>query len=146
MSEHTQDSHAANAHSHIVPIRTYVVIALTLAAMTCLTVAVAWVDLGPANIFVALAIAAFKGSLVVLFFMHVKYSSKLVQLASVTGFLWLAIMLSFTFTDYWTESWQPVEGWTALPVDAYATQHDLHGHFTPEVDYEGAAGESGGHE
>ena len=108
-------SESHEAHHHIVPIPVYLAIFLTLLVMTGVTIAVAYIDLGPANIGVALAIAFFKASLVVLYFMHVKYSSKLVQLAAATGFLWLGIMLSFTLSDVWTRDWQPV------PID-YAPQ------------------------
>ena len=123
MSDHGHDAHGAGDHHHIVPIKVYLAIFATLAVMTGVTIAIAWVDLGAMNIFVALAIAVFKATLVVLYFMHVKYSSKLVQLASVTGFVWLGIMLAFTFSDYLTAGWQPLQGWTTLPVDAQAVEH-----------------------
>ena len=109
------ESHAA--HHHIVPIPVYLSIFAALIVLTGVTVAVAYVDLGPLNIAVALAIAMFKGSLVVLYFMHVKYSSRLVQLAAATGFVWLAIMLIFTLSDVWTRDWQPVQGWAPQFVD-----------------------------
>lgn len=115
MSTHANEAH--EAHHHIVPIPVYAAIFAALLVLTGVTIAVAYVDLGPFNIYVALAIATFKASLVVLYFMHVKYSSKLVQLAAVTGFLWLGIMLSFTFADIGTRSWQSVQGWAPQPVD-----------------------------
>ena len=116
MSDHN-DNHAHEAHHHIVPIPVYIAIFAALLVLTGVTVAVAYVDLGRFNIYVALAIAIFKASLVVLYFMHVKYSSKLVQLAAVTGFLWLGIMLFFTFSDIGTRDWQPVQGWAPQPID-----------------------------
>ncbi len=109
------DSHGA--HHHIVPVPLYITIFLALLVMTGLTVAVAYVDMGAANIYVALAIAFVKATLVVLFFMHVKYSSRLVQLAAATGFIWLAFMLAFTLADVWTRNWQPVQGWAPQFVD-----------------------------
>ena len=112
------DSHAA--HHHIVPVSIYVAIFAALLVLTGVTVAVAYVDLGPLNIGVALAIAFFKASLVVLYFMHVKYSSKLVQLAAATGFLWLAIMLAFTLSDVWTRDWQTVPGFAPQFIDETA--------------------------
>jgi cytochrome c oxidase subunit 4 len=109
------ESHAA--HHHIVPIPVYVAIFAALLVLTGVTIAVAFLDLGPLNIAVALAIAFFKASLVVLYFMHVKYSSKLVQLAAATGFLWLGILLTFTLSDVWTRDWQPVSGFAPQFVD-----------------------------
>ncbi len=103
---------------HIVPIPVYLAIFATLICMTALTVWVAFRDLGELNVVLALAIAVFKASLVVLFFMHVKYSNKLTQLASVTGFIWLAIFIGFTLSDYGTRQWVgAAEGWAMQPAD-----------------------------
>ena len=63
--------------SHVVPTRVYYLIFAILMVCTALTVGIAFVDLGPLNIVAALAIAVFKATLVVLFFMHVKYSTRL---------------------------------------------------------------------
>ena len=112
---HSQGGH--EPHHHIVPMATYWAIFLTLLVLTGVTIAVAYVDLGPLNIYVAVGIAMFKATLVVLYFMHVKYSSKLTQLAAVTGFLWLGIMLAFTIADVGTRDWQPVQGWAPQPAD-----------------------------
>lgn len=114
MADHENE----HAHHHIVPIPVYVAIFATLLILTGVTVGVAYIDLGRLNIFVALAIAVFKASLVVLYFMHVKYSSRLTQLAAATGFLWLGILLSFTLADEWTRDWQPIRGWAPQPEDA----------------------------
>ncbi len=115
MSEHGHES-----RHHIVPIPLYLAIFGALLVGTALTVWVSTFDLGALSIYAAMAIAATKASLVVLFFMHVKYSSKLVQLAAVTGFIWLGIMLSMTFADFGTRDWQPLEGWAQQPMDEYA--------------------------
>ncbi|MEZ5394545.1 MAG: cytochrome C oxidase subunit IV family protein [Bryobacterales bacterium] len=104
-------------HPHIVPIPVYLAIFVALLVGTGVTIAIAYVDLGPMNTLVAMLIAFFKASLVVLYFMHVKYSSKLVQLAAATGFLWLGIMLFFTLSDVWTRDWQPVPGFAPQFVD-----------------------------
>ena len=80
---------------------------------TALTVFAAFFDLGVFNTVVALAIAIMKASLVVLFFMHVWYSSSLVKVFAAAGVFWLLILLVFTFSDYLTRSWQSVpQGWT----------------------------------
>ena len=84
---------------HVASVRLYVTIFLALMVLTAATVGVALVDLGDGNIMVALVIAAFKASLVVLFFMHVKYSSKLVQVTVVSGFSFMALMFILTMTD-----------------------------------------------
>ena len=67
---------AENAQHHVVPTKIYYAIFATLMVLTGVTVAVAYVDLGPLNTVVALAIACFKALIVVLFFMHVKYRLK----------------------------------------------------------------------
>jgi cytochrome c oxidase subunit 4 len=76
---------------------------------TVLTVTAAEVDLNAyfrgLNVIVALTIAVFKASLVVLFFMHAKYSAKRTQLVIIASVFWLAIMLFMTMSDYVTRSW-----------------------------------------
>jgi len=87
---------------HVVPVRVYVTIFGVLMALTAVTVMVAFVDLGPLNSVMALTIAVLKATLVVLFFMHAKYSPRLTQLVIAGGLLWLVILLSLTFSDYLT--------------------------------------------
>ncbi len=117
-------SETHEAHHHIVPIPIYVAIFVTLLVLTGVTAAVAYVDFGPMNIVIALAIAAFKASLVVLFFMHVKYASKLTQLASVLGFVWLAILLGMTTSGIFTRDWVgSAPGWAMQPIDVGAEAH-----------------------
>ena len=95
---------------HIVPTRTYYVVFLMLMICTALTVAIAYVDLGrvwgPLNTVVAIAIAVFKAVLVVLFFMHVKYSSRLTWAVVAGGLFWLLILFAI-IGDYLTRAWQP---------------------------------------
>lgn len=91
--------------SHIVPKSTYYLIFLTLMACTGLTVWVAFIDLGAFNSVAALAIAVFKASLVVLYFMHVKYSPRLTKLVVLASLFWLAILLVMTMGDYATRHW-----------------------------------------
>jgi cytochrome c oxidase subunit 4 len=92
--------------NHIVPRRTYYVIFLVLMICTAITVAVAYFDLGPLNTIVALTIAVFKATLVVLFFMHVKYSTRLTWAVVVGSVFWLGILLALTLGDYLTRSWR----------------------------------------
>ena len=91
---------------HIVPRRTYYLIFMVLMVCTAITVAVAYFDLGPLNTIVALTIAVFKATLVVLFFMHVKYSTRLTWVVVVGSVFWLGILLALTLGDYLTRSWR----------------------------------------
>lgn len=91
---------------HIVQPRIYITIFLALMVGTTLTVVAAFYDFpGPLNAVVALTIACIKATLVVLYFMHVRYSSRLISLVIVAALLWLAIMFAITFSDYWTRMW-----------------------------------------
>jgi cytochrome c oxidase subunit 4 len=92
-----------NEHTeHIVQPRTYAFIIVTLLTLTGLTVAAAYVNLGPFNIVVALAIATAKATLVVLFFMHAKFVPRRTQLVIIAGIFWLIILLFMTLSDYAT--------------------------------------------
>jgi cytochrome c oxidase subunit IV len=93
---------------HIVQPRIYIVIFLALMVGTALTLLAAFYDFpGPLNAVVALTIAVVKATLVVLYFMHVRYSGRLIWLVIVAALLWLVIMFAITFSDYWTRAWQP---------------------------------------
>lgn len=85
--------------SHIVPYRTFFLIWLALLCLTGVTIGVAQIDLGALNVWVALAIATLKSSLVVMVFMHLKYEQLLFKLAVVTALVILAIFIGFTFFD-----------------------------------------------
>lgn len=82
----------------------YYFIGATLMALLLLTIGMAYVDLGPFNVFVALIIAIVKATLVVLFFMHVRSSSRVTWVMSIGGFVWLIILFSLTMADYATRS------------------------------------------
>jgi cytochrome c oxidase subunit 4 len=85
----------------------YLAIGITLLVLTGTTVGAAFVNLGPFNPVVALLIATVKATLVVLFFMHVKGASeKLTGAVVVSGFFFLAILLSLSLADYLTRSWR----------------------------------------
>jgi len=90
------------SEQHIVPTSTYYTIFALLMLGTAITVAVAYLDLGPLNTVVALAIACTKATLVVLFFMHVKYSSRLTWAVVFGSVFWLFILLALTYNDYLT--------------------------------------------
>ena len=92
---------------HIVSPKLYVVIFFSLMVFTLLTVFAATRDFGRWNIVIALVIATIKASLVILFFMHGKYSARRTKLVIVAGFFWLAIMLVLTLADYSTRHAEP---------------------------------------
>ena len=92
---------------HVVPVRIYLIIFVTLLVLTGVTTAVAYVNLGPLNVVVMLVIAFFKASLVILYFMHVRFTSRLTQVAAVSGFAWLAILIGLTLSDVLTRAIVP---------------------------------------
>jgi cytochrome c oxidase subunit IV len=93
---------------HSIPsVRTYVIIWAILTFMTGATYYIAQIDLGPWNVVIALLIAFFKMSLVVLFFMNVKADNALTKLFVGAGFFWMAILLALTLGDYISRGWMP---------------------------------------
>jgi cytochrome c oxidase subunit 4 len=90
---------------HIVPVKIYVAVFAALMVLTATTTAVSSIDLGPWNTVVALGIAIVKATLVVLFFMHVKYSPRLTSAVILGGVFWLLILLTLTLSDFATRGW-----------------------------------------
>jgi len=90
---------------HIVQKRTYFLIFGALMVLTAATVVVANFDLGRWNAIVAMTIAVLKATLVVLYFMHVRYGSRLTWVFASAGFFWLAIMVALTLSDFMTRGW-----------------------------------------
>jgi cytochrome c oxidase subunit 4 len=100
---------------HIVPVRIYIAVFVALLLLTGLTTWVAFIDLGAMNTVAALAIAVTKMLLVILFFMHVKYSPGLTRLVIIAGFFWLAILVALTLSDELTRNWTPkAQSWSIL--------------------------------
>jgi cytochrome c oxidase subunit 4 len=99
MSEPSEHAH------HIVGPRVYVTILFALLVGTALTVWASFVDLGFWNPIIALAIATTKATLVVLYFMHVRYSSKLTMLTVVAGIFMFLTLVSLTLADYISRAW-----------------------------------------
>ena len=92
---------------HIVPSKLYWTIWIVLICLTGLTAWIATVDLGRFNTVIALLIASIKATIVVLFFMHVKYTSeKLTKMVIVTAMFWLLILLALSMADYGTRLWR----------------------------------------
>lgn len=89
---------------HVTPIRTYIAVFAALLVLTLITWLVAQVDLGWANDIVALTIAVTKALLVLWFFMHLRYSTRMTVLTALAGFFWLGIMIFLTLSDYLTRA------------------------------------------
>ena len=96
--------------AHVASIRTLVAVFVALAVLTVLTAAVAYRDLGWLNTPVALGIAVFKASLVVWYFMGVRWNTPLTKVVVVAGLFWLLIMFGLTMSDYLTRPWIGVPG------------------------------------
>lgn len=121
MAEHApitpvNEQHAADHHAghHIVPVKTYLIVFSLLMVLLVITLGAAAIDfakMNPAlaslNIIIAMTIAIIKAVLIVLFFMHVKYSSRTTWLFAGAGFAWLMILFAFAFSDYMSRGWLP---------------------------------------
>jgi len=92
----------------VTPVRTYVLIWLTLTILTFVTFYVSTINLGALNIVVALGIAFTKMMLVIWFFMHVRTDNPLTKLFVFAGFFWMAILLTMTLGDYFSRTWMPL--------------------------------------
>lgn len=96
---------------HITPIRNYVAVLVALLLLLALTTWLGFVDLGKFlpgmwwNVGFAIAIALLKALLVLMFFMHVKYQSRLTWLFAAAGFIWLSILIGLSMNDYMTRNW-----------------------------------------
>jgi len=102
MSEHHEHEHS---HHHVVPPSTLFAVFAALLVLMVLTVIVAFQPLGNFNLPIALTIAVIKATLIMLFFMEVKYGSKLLWVFAGTSFVFLLIMLIMTMNDYLTRQW-----------------------------------------
>ena len=103
---------------HIVSPKIYFAIFAALMIGTTLTVWAAFQNFGPFNIVIALGIATIKATLVVLYFMHARYSPKRTQLVIICSVFWLAIMLALTLSDYDTRSHEMQPGVSRLEPPA----------------------------
>ena len=93
-----------DAH-HVPSLKLYFAVFGILMVGTALTVLVAFYDLGPLNNVMMLTIAIVKALFVILYFMHVRWSSRLTWVVAASGFFWLLIMFTFTMTDYLSRGW-----------------------------------------
>ena len=95
-------------HNHVLPLSMYFGIFGTLMVLTVVTVGAAFIDLGSLNIVVAIAIAIVKATLVILFFMHLKYGARLNWVVVGAGLFWFAILLGMLMLDYSSRGWMNV--------------------------------------
>jgi cytochrome c oxidase subunit IV len=96
---------------HIVARQLYYQVFAALLGLTLLTVGIAFLDLGPLNTIIALIIATAKALLVILFFMHLRYSTGLTWIVVGAGVFWLLLLMTITVSDYLTRGWLPVSSW-----------------------------------
>ena len=105
MTEHNDSPEQHEREHHIVSPKVYVAIGTALLVLTATTVAASYIEMGIFNPIVALAIAVIKAMLVVLFFMHVKYSPKLTKLTVGAGVFTFLVLIGMTLADYFTRAW-----------------------------------------
>jgi cytochrome c oxidase subunit IV len=107
-SQHHDPANVTNpehAEHHIVTPKTYIIVFISLLVFTGITVAAAFVNLGVFNPIIALAIASTKAVIVILFFMHVFFQSKLIKMTVAAGFFTFLILITMTLSDYISRSW-----------------------------------------
>jgi cytochrome c oxidase subunit 4 len=107
-SEHHDPANVTNpehADHHIIGPGVYTIVYITLLILTGVTVAAAFVDLHIFNPIIAVAIACIKATVVILFFMHVFYQSKLIKLTVGAGFFTFLILIFMTLSDYMSRAW-----------------------------------------
>ena len=97
---------------HIVEKKIYYTVFGSLMVLLGATVAIAYIHLGKLNVIAALTIAVIKAVLIILYFMHVRYSSRLLWIFVGAGFFWLGILFALSYSDFFTRGWLPLPtGW-----------------------------------
>jgi cytochrome c oxidase subunit IV len=105
ISDDEFDHSDSEAIHHIVTPKTYLAVYISLLALTGVTVGAAFIDLGELNPVLAVAIACLKAVIVILFFMHVYFSSRLMKLTVAAGFFTFIVLIMMTLSDYMSRSW-----------------------------------------
>lgn len=108
MAEHHDDANVVNpehAEHHVVQPITYIMVFATLLVGTLITVIAAEFDMGVLNPVIALAIASAKAVVVILFFMHVKFQSRLIKMTVAAGFFTFLVLIIMTLSDYMSRAW-----------------------------------------
>ena len=127
MAHHPEPESSSESHEAHVSLTTYLIIFAALMILLVVTVAAAFIPTLPfaLNTVIAMSIAVIKATLVVLYFMHVKHSSRLTKVFVVSSFLWLGILFMLTFADYFTR-WQ-------LPMSKGWVEETHQGPLTPNL-------------
>lgn len=141
MSHHDEHADDGAVHAHVSPTIFYVAIFATLVVLTLVTVGVSYVHLGPMNLAVAVLIASIKATLVVMFFMHLRWDNKFNALIFICslGFIGIFFALTFSDTEWRTQQYSDAQGAKLLPADGkpapggmpareIAPGHDAKGH------------------
>ncbi|MDM7461847.1 MAG: cytochrome C oxidase subunit IV family protein [bacterium] len=105
---------AGHSDSHVHPVSLYTRTLYWLMVLLVLTVVAGYIPNVPnwLGVVIALTIAVWKATIVIMNFMHVRFSGKLAWLFAGAGFFWLIIMLAFAFADYVSRPWEPFHGWS----------------------------------
>lgn len=101
----TNVTNPEHSEHHIVTPFQYMLVFATLLVGTGLTVVAAYFDMGPLNPIIALGIATFKGLIVILFFMHVFFQSRLIKMTVAAGFFTFLVLIMMTMSDYISRAW-----------------------------------------
>jgi cytochrome c oxidase subunit IV len=104
MSNHEQ------IHEHILPVRNYIAVYIALLVLLAATVGAAYIDLGRFNFTLTMIIAVAKAAMILMIFMHVRYSDRLTWVFSTAAFLWLGILIAMTLNDYFTRGLLNIPG------------------------------------
>ena len=97
---------AHETHDHQETEKTYLKVFIALLVLLVMTLVVSWIPVGPTvGLALAMAVAATKAALILLFFMHVRESTPLIQVFSIAGFFWLAMLIIIAMADYFTRDW-----------------------------------------
>ena len=123
MSAATNDAHSHGTHAlqmghhHVSSAQLFLNVLLALLFLTVVTVAVSRVDFGPLNMLIAMGIASVKASLVIAFFMHVKWDTAINKIVFLSSFLFLSLLFVFTLADLATRRMDHAMHTTKSPVD-----------------------------
>lgn len=96
--------------SHSVPVRVYLAVFSALMVLTAVTIWIAFIDLGVLNTVVAISIACVKAVLVILYFMHARYGSRLIWVVISGGAAWFVLLIALVMCDYVSRGWLPYPG------------------------------------
>lgn len=121
-ADHDGHGELQMGHHHISSSAMFLNVLLTLLVLTGITVGASRIDFGPANMLIAMAIASVKASLVIAFFMHVKWDTAINKIVFLSSFLFLSLLFIFTLSDHATRRMDGEINVTHAPVQFQWTQ------------------------